>query len=167
MYRKNSHCSFCGQAFAPRQPWPRTCRNCEQISYLNPLPVAVTVLPVDEGVLCIRRDIEPGRGQLALPGGFIDMHESWQQAAARELFEEASIRIDPGELRELRVLSPNPPVGVVLIFGLARRRTLAELPPFEINSEVTERVVVHTAMPLAFPLHTQVLQEYFEQMPPS
>ncbi len=163
MNRKNSHCSYCGQGFVAQQPWPRTCRRCERISYLNPLPVAVAVLPVDDGVLCIRRDIEPGRGQLALPGGFMEIHESWQQAAARELFEEAQIVIDPTEFREVRVLSTFPPDGYLLIFGVARHRTLAELPPFQVNSEASERVVVRQAVPLAFPLHTQVLLDYFEQ----
>jgi ADP-ribose pyrophosphatase YjhB (NUDIX family) len=163
MHKLNSFCSYCGQAFAENQPWPRTCAGCANITFRNPLPVALVLLPVDDGVLCVRRDIEPFRGQLALPGGFMEMYETFQQAAARELFEEAQIVIDPAEITELRVLSPPPPDTVVLIFGLARPRTSASLPPFVPNNETSERVVVTAPQELAFPLATQVLREYFER----
>src|SRR5262249_4057 len=105
MHKKNSHCSYCGQAFVENQPYPRKSPQSTNITYVNPLPVAVCLLPVDGGLLCIRRDIEPGKGKLALPGGFIDLGETWQQAAARELFEETGIRIDAGEIQEFRVIS--------------------------------------------------------------
>jgi 8-oxo-dGTP pyrophosphatase MutT (NUDIX family) len=39
----------------------------------------------------VRRAIPPARDTLALPGGFIDYGESWQNAAARELREETGI----------------------------------------------------------------------------
>src|SRR4051794_25248089 len=99
MTTKHSYCSFCGAPFAAAIAWPRACAACGEISYVNPLPVAVTLLPVDAGLLVVRRTIEPQSGCLALPGGFIDLGESWREAAARELFEEAGVRTDPGELR--------------------------------------------------------------------
>ena len=43
----------------------------------------------------------------------------------RELFEETNVRIDPDEITVYRVLSPDPPWGYVLIFGMARHRRLA------------------------------------------
>ena len=82
MMQKNSHCSYCGARFAEDGPWPRRCAACANVSYLNPLPVAVLLQPVDDGLLVIRRAIAPV-GRLALPGGFIDVGESWQAAAAR------------------------------------------------------------------------------------
>ena len=36
---------------------------------MNPLPVAVVIVPVDDGAMLIRRSIEPAKGQLAFPGG--------------------------------------------------------------------------------------------------
>lgn len=156
---KNSHCSFCGAAFAPDQAWPRTCAACQSVSYVNPLPVAVLLLPVDGALVTVRRGIEPRKGQLALPGGFINLGESWQEAAARELFEETQIRVDPGRIRDFRVLSA--PDGTVLVFGEAEPLRAGDLPPFEPTEETAERVLLREPAPLGFPLHTRVVEEWF------
>src|SRR5262249_34200900 len=134
---RHAHCSWCGVAFAPEQPWPRTCAGCTRVSYLNPVPVTVLLLPVDDGLLCVRRGIPPGLGKLALPGGFLDFHESWQQGCVRELFEETGLRLDAAEVELFDVLSPPAGEGLVLIFGLARPRRSAEMPTFTANEEVT------------------------------
>ncbi len=86
MAERHSHCSWCGSPFASDQPWPRLCRACGHTSYLNPLPVAVVLLPVGAGLVVIRRNTEPRKGTLTLPGGYIDYGETWQQAAGREAF---------------------------------------------------------------------------------
>lgn len=157
--QKNSHCSYCGARFAEGAPWPRRCAACGNTSYLNPLPVAVLLQPVDGGLLAIRRAIPPV-GKLALPGGFIDAGERWQAAAARELREETGIRIDPDTIREASVLSA--PDGTLLVFGLAPPLAAADLPPFTPSAEASERVVLReAASDMAFPLHAQVVRDYF------
>ncbi len=161
MHEKKSHCSYCGQRFPENAPWPRAYAGCTKTSFVNPLPVAVLVLPVGDGVLVVRRAIPPRQGQLALPGGYINLGESWQAAAAREVFEETGVRVDPTKIRDLRVLSA--PDGTVLIFGVAAPCAEADLPPFEPTSETSERTVLRAPAELAFPLHTQVLREFFAQ----
>jgi 8-oxo-dGTP pyrophosphatase MutT (NUDIX family) len=157
---RNSHCSSCGAAYPGNPGWPRTCASCGDIAYGNPLPVAVLVQPIeDDGVLVIRRGIPPV-GKLALPGGFIDHAEAWRAAAARELREEAQVVIDPDTIRELRVLSADD--GSLLVFGVAPPLREADLPPFTPNEETQDRLVIHAFMELAFPLHTQVLREWYE-----
>jgi 8-oxo-dGTP pyrophosphatase MutT (NUDIX family) len=161
--KKNSFCSYCGQAFVADQPWPRKCASCGHFTYVNPIPVAVCLLPVDGGLLCVRRAIPPGVGKLALPGGFIDVHETWQQAAARELFEETGIPIDAAEIRHFRTRSSSLGDGVLLIFGTATERSRSCLAPFRPSEEVSEIAVIRGPQELAFPLHTQAVQEYFAE----
>lgn len=160
---KNSHCSYCGAAFAVNQPWPRACACCDAVSYINPLPVAVLLLPVDEGVLVVRRAIPPRQGQLALPGGFIEQGETWQAAAVRELHEEAGIIVNPTEPRLFDALSA--PDGTVLIFGAALPRRASDLPLFAASAEVSERRVLARPEPLAFALHTLVVERWFAERP--
>jgi len=157
---RNSHCCYCGYPFPDGLSWPRTRSACGAVSYANPIPVAVVVQPVDDGVLCIRQGIEPGRGMLALPGGFINLGESWQAAAARELREETGLEIDLAEMRALQVLSA--PDSTLLVFGIAPALAASDLPRFGDTPESTGRVVLTRSEELAFPLHTKVLQEFLE-----
>lgn len=158
---KDSHCSYCGHRYDAAAAWPRRCASCGHISYVNPLPVAVALVPVDNGLLVVRRDIEPRRGQLALPGGFIDVGESWQRAAAREVAEEAGIRIDPDTITLFDALSA--PDGTLLVFGLAATTTVAELPPSAPTAEATGWELIDRPTILAFPLHTVVAERFFRR----
>ena len=160
MFTQHSHCSYCGHPFELDQAWPRACAACGNTSFLNPLPVAVVVLPVDDGVLAVRRNIEPQIGWLALPGGYINRGESWQQAGARELLEETGIVIQPEDLREFRVKSA-PGYNTLLVFGLAHAMRASDLPRFVPNEETQEVYVVSAPQELAFSTHTETMREYF------
>ena len=49
-------------------------------------------------VLLVRRGKQPAKGDWAIPGGRVELGESMQAAAAREVLEETGISIKPGEL---------------------------------------------------------------------
>ncbi len=164
MLTQHSHCSYCGHPFEANQAWPRLCAACGNTSFVNPLPVSVVLLPVDDGLLAVRRKIEPQIGQLALPGGYINRGESWQQAGARELLEETGILIPPDDLRVFRVKSA-PGYNTLIVFGLARCIRASDLPPFVPNEETQEICVLTASQELAFSTHTEALREYFEDGP--
>jgi ADP-ribose pyrophosphatase YjhB (NUDIX family) len=162
MHHKNSHCSFCGNPFDADQRWPRVCASCGNTTFLNPLPVSVIILPVDDGVLLVRRNIEQQIGQLALPGGYMNLGETWQQAGTRELYEETGIIIRPAEVCEFCVKSA-PGGTTLLVFGLAPGVKSQDLPEFAPNEETQEVCLVTAPQELAFSTHTEALREYFEQ----
>jgi ADP-ribose pyrophosphatase YjhB (NUDIX family) len=122
---------------------------------------------VPSALLAIRRNIrgEASRGKLALPGGYVDDGESWQQACAREVLEETAVVADPGRVRLLDAVS-TPDCGHILLFGLLPPVLEAELPPFAESKEVSERLLLTVedieGGELAFPLHEQQARAYLE-----
>jgi len=131
------------------------------MTFLNPLPVAVVLVPADGGLVVIRRGVEPSRGALALPGGYINLGESWEEAGAREVLEETGIVVDPAGIRHFGV--GNGSDGVIVIFGLAQPASPGDIPPFKPNEESTERLIIREAIDLAFPLHTEIAKLYFRR----
>jgi 8-oxo-dGTP diphosphatase len=123
----------------------------------------VTLLPVDtgadQGIVVIRRDIDPGRGELGLPGGFIEIGEVWREAAVRELREETTIEADAKDVELFDVHSA--PSGTLLVFGLLPARPLDSLPPSVRTEECLGYEILTAAQPLAFPTHTQALADWF------
>ena len=64
-----------------------------------PVPrVAVGALVIKAGaVLLVKRGKAPSEGKWAIPGGSVELGETLQQAAEREIFEETGIRIRAAE----------------------------------------------------------------------
>lgn len=62
------------------------------------------VVRCNDRVLLIRRGRAPGRGLLALPGGFIEPHEEVEAGARRELLEETGLDLarEPHRLVDMR-----------------------------------------------------------------
>jgi ADP-ribose pyrophosphatase YjhB (NUDIX family) len=129
------------------------------------LPVAVVLFPVSyadgrRGLVVVRRDVEPARGKLAFPGGFIETGESWRQAASRELREETGLSVVSDEIDLLDVQSSA--TGYTLnVFGIVPPRRAEDLPASAPTSEATEWLVLTEPVRLAFPNHTDVMADFF------
>ncbi|MBN7759742.1 NUDIX domain-containing protein [Nitratireductor aquibiodomus] len=63
-------------------------------------PTVVAVLAyVNAQPMVVRRNNNPGRGLLALPGGYQMRGETWQEAGCREVFEETGWKFDPTDMQ--------------------------------------------------------------------
>jgi ADP-ribose pyrophosphatase YjhB (NUDIX family) len=160
-----SHCSSCGAPYGEGvSDWPRTCAACRTVVYRNPLPVAVALQPVYDtkgtALVVITRTIPPARGGTALPGGFIEHREDWRHAVVRELKEETGIDAAARDVRLVDAMSS--PDGHLLLFGLLPERPAADLPPSAGTDETEGWHLLRRPAELAFPLHTLVVQGWFE-----
>ncbi len=138
------------------------------IDYKNPTPVAVVLVPLyshyDNKIklLLIRRNIEPKKGMLAFPGGFVNEGESIETAALRELEEETGIKYDlPNSIKlwESRITPNNQ----VLVFCIANDLPENIIPTLTLNDEVSEFVVSSLNVDednYAFPLHKEMAKKY-------
>ena len=154
-------CTHCGSRF-PNDAWPRHCSNCGEFTYRNPLPVAIALVPVlGGGLVVVRRDIEPRRGELCLPGGFMEFGEPWQESVTRELREETTLEFDPASVRLHTVRST--PTHLV-VFGLLPE--ISALPDVT-TEEASEITVISAPTELAFPDHTRVAAEFLSTAVPA
>lgn len=166
----DSRCSACGTQWpSPTAPWPRACA-CGETTWKNPIPVATVIVPIHGDIprlLAVRRAIEPAKGKLALPGGYMDVGETWQQAAVRELREEVGVDVSPDVVK----LSGADTV-ITAVPGYAAPRTILllfckvppmHMPKFVENSEVSEIVTIDTPDVLAFSSHYSTADRWFHR----
>jgi 8-oxo-dGTP pyrophosphatase MutT (NUDIX family) len=160
MFEKNSCCTHCGTRYPAAKPWPIACQACGNTNYLNPIPVVVLLVPVGAGLVVARRNIEPQKGTLVLPGGYLDLGETWQEGACREFVEETGIAIDPAEISLYDV--SNGLDNTVVISGQATRQPQNCLKPFS-SSETQEIMLIEEPVELGFPLHNLLIRRYFSE----
>ena len=91
-------CPLCGGRLKDRvikegDPERLVCEECGFVFYLGPKLVAGAIIELDDGILLIRRAIEPGYGKWTFPGGFVERGEAAEAAAEREALEEAGVQI--------------------------------------------------------------------------
>lgn len=130
--------------------------------FKNPVPVAVCLLPIDNLLLGIRRGIDPRKGFIALPGGYVNSNETWQEACVRELYEETGISYQPSDITLFSVESALDS-NRILIFGLCPKLSKDKINLNFKNEETQEIAFITKDEELAFPLHTSVAKKFFNQ----
>ena len=118
--REKKYCPFCGGLLSRKFVEGRQrlyCADCNSPYYENPVPATcVVVVDSQERLLLVKRNVPPKVGMWCLPGGFLELHESPEEGAIRELQEEAGVR---GKIKSLLgvTTNPNADYGTVLLMG--------------------------------------------------
>lgn len=140
-----SFCCRCGTALSG--PFPRICTN-NHYTFASPLGVGVTLQPViaadKTGLLIGYRNINPFKGQPALPGGFAENNETTKQAATRELGEETNIESDAASTTyfdEVSIRPGNDPRSQTLYFYVAKPITMDDI-NFDFSNGETQSLAV-------------------------
>jgi len=92
-------CSNCGNDVVVAIPsgdhLPRyVCEACGAIHYQNPRLIVGCLAEWQDQILLCRRAIDPRKGFWTLPAGFMENHETMEQAAIRETAEEALAEVE-------------------------------------------------------------------------
>ncbi len=75
------------------------CERCQRRHYDHPAVVVTCFVACGNKLLWVQRELAPQRGLWAIPGGFLENGETLAQGAARELWEEAGVRIPAAQLQ--------------------------------------------------------------------
>ena len=75
------------------------CHQCGFTYYHNIAAAVAIIFRKKDQILFTVRNIDPDKGKLDFPGGFIDPDENAESAVCREVNEELGIHIEPQQLR--------------------------------------------------------------------
>ena len=103
-------CIYCGQVV--ERQWVhdearerKVCISCAAVQYENPTLLVACLIYWRQQVLLCRRARDPARGYWFPPTGFVEAGETLEEAAARELQEEAGLSVSPSCMRLYGVAS--------------------------------------------------------------
>ncbi len=156
---EQNYCATCGTPLAtvmvegnPR----RFCPACRRPVFLNPKLVAAAVVRGPGGVLLIRRNLEPGKGLWAIPGGYVDRGEVVEAAVAREVVEETGLSIVVKGLIGLY----SDDGAVVVLAAFAAEAAGGELTDRSSEVQAVGFFPVDELPTLAFPRDARVIQDW-------
>lgn len=88
-------CPKCGSShFVENNLKSKRCDACGFVYYFNPSSSTIAIIINDNDELLVAtRAHDPAKGTFDLPGGFVDMNETGEQAVTREVKEETGLDV--------------------------------------------------------------------------
>jgi ADP-ribose pyrophosphatase YjhB (NUDIX family) len=88
----HKHCIRCGSETESKLN-QRKCKLCNYRNFVNPSPATGAIILKDHQVMLVKRATEPEKDKLDLPGGFLELDETFEQGIRRELKEELGVEV--------------------------------------------------------------------------
>lgn len=101
MFPKDAYkyCLKCGGNLVPEEGNFLTCEKCGFHVFINSSACVGAIIENENGeILLTIRGHEPGKGEVDIPGGFIEPYEDAKTALKRELQEELGVDSEIGDL---------------------------------------------------------------------
>jgi len=134
------------------------CFTCEFVHWDNPIPVTATIVPLDGGIVLVRRKYPPFVDDWCLPGGFIEANESPDYSAMREVEEETGLTVEIERMLSAR--APGKGINIIILFYLAGKSKGILTPGDDASAaEIFSKGKV--PQNIAFPLHQEMIDLWF------
>ena len=151
-------CPMCATPLEARLAYGRerpVCPGCGYVAFHDP-KVAVGVIVEREGhILLTLRAHDPGRGQWALPAGYMEWDEEPRHTAAREVGEETGLRVRVDRLIGVYAGATQGVVLIVYTAAIAGGELCASEECHEVRFFPPDRLPA-----LAFPSMTAILADW-------
>ncbi len=78
-------------ALMPVRGGHHRCTQCDRIIYSDPKVAVAAIIPMGNGIVLLKRAIEPQIGRWSFPSGYVDRGEKLERALEREVKEECGL----------------------------------------------------------------------------
>ncbi|MGM0417820.1 MAG: NUDIX hydrolase [Thermodesulfobacteriota bacterium] len=160
--KQKKFCHFCGFELEKRHIEGASrlfCKVCNEPLYENPVPACCCVVADEnKNILLVKRSVPPKIGMWCLPGGFMEIGETPEETALRELKEETDIN---GKISDLLGVLSHPSIlyGSVSITGFAVEKFSGTI--FPGDDAMDCRFFSYENMPeIAFDSHLSFIRTY-------
>ncbi|HUZ77457.1 MAG TPA: NUDIX hydrolase [Chloroflexota bacterium] len=121
------------------------------------MPSVTCLIPMDDGIILVKRKFDPGRGGWAFPGGFIDAEETASEAALREVKEETNLDVQLEGLLGVYSYVDVVKSGLVVMY---QARTVGGTPRSGDDAEEVGCFALGELPPLVFESHRRALARW-------
>ncbi len=135
------------------------CPACSFIQFLHPKLVAVVLLQHRDKLLLSKRNIEPAKGLWNFCGGYVELGETVEEAAIREVKEESNLDVQLENL--IGIYSEGGGSHVIIAYqaSILNHQMSSLAAQYEEVSELA--FFPWEELPtLAFPVHQQILRDW-------
>ena len=160
------YCSNCGNQNTYRHIEGNKrfhCTKCKAIHYQNPKPTATLLCLKNNQILLGKRAFNPAKNKWGLIGGFMELNETLEDAARRELYEETQLNGNVIDI--VGVCSHfNSVFGDILLIGLTMK--IEKWDKLKPGDDVLEAKLfdIDNLPKLAFESHQNLIDMYKNQI---